>query len=89
MLFRSRMAFGALQAASALGLRVPEDIAVTGFNDHELALFSNPPLTTIRFPIREMALKAAELLFTQINQTAQGLPLRAAIPVELIARDSS
>lgn len=84
-----RMAFGALQAASTLGLRVPGDIAVTGFNDHELALFSNPPLTTIRFPIREMALKAAELLFTQINQTAQGQPLRAAIPVELVARDSS
>jgi LacI family transcriptional regulator len=84
-----RMAFGVLQAASTLGLRVPEDLAVTGFDDHELAQSTNPPLTTVRFPIRAMALKAAELLIAQIDQPNGQPAPRAAIPVELVVRDSS
>ena len=48
------LALGALQAARIRGLRVPDDVAVTGFNDFEFAQFADPPLTTVRVPGYEL-----------------------------------
>jgi DNA-binding LacI/PurR family transcriptional regulator len=56
------MAYGALQAISEAGLKVPEDIAVVGFDDLEFSGFTNPPLTTIRQPRYEMGQKSMEVL---------------------------
>jgi LacI family transcriptional regulator len=47
-------ALGAIQAARARGLRVPEDLSVVGFDDTELATMTSPQLTTVRQPLREM-----------------------------------
>lgn len=54
-----RSAIGAIQAALEMGLRVPEDVAVAGFEDIEVAQFVTPPLTTVRYPFFEMGKVAA------------------------------
>jgi DNA-binding LacI/PurR family transcriptional regulator len=61
------MAFGAIRAIQDYGLRVPQDIAVVGFDDIRLAPFSNPPLTTVNEPDVEHGRRAAEMLLTLIN----------------------
>ncbi len=48
------IAVGAIEAARALGMRVPEDLSVVGFDDTSLAEIASPPLTTVRQPLREM-----------------------------------
>jgi LacI family transcriptional regulator len=61
------VALGALQAIRDNGLRVPQDIAVVGFDDVPLAEFIDPPLTTIRLPAFGLGWGAADLLIRQIN----------------------
>lgn len=56
------MALGVLNAAVALGLSTPGDVAVCGFDDTPSAMFGTPPLTTIRHPVAEMAAAATRLL---------------------------
>ena len=61
------MAFGALQALEAAGRRVPDDVAVVGFDDVPFARHSTPPLTTVRQPIEEMTAAMCELLLRHID----------------------
>jgi LacI family transcriptional regulator len=61
------MAFGALEALRQSGVRVPQDLAVVGFDDIRLAAFASPPLTTVREPDAEMGRQAAQLLLDQIE----------------------
>jgi LacI family transcriptional regulator len=56
------MAMGALDAAARMGLRVPDDLSVMGYDDQELARYTHPPLSTLVLPNYEMGRKAAELL---------------------------
>ena len=56
------LAVGALRAARQRGLRVPQDISITGFDDIELAQVAEPPLTTVHVPHREMGRDAARML---------------------------
>lgn len=67
------LAVGALRAAKKLGLRVPEDVSVTGFDDIELASVAEPPLTTVHVPHRMMGREAARVLVGLINN-AEELP---------------
>ena len=60
------MAEGALRAVQDLGRRVPDDIAVVGFDDSSAALDCRPLLTTVRQPVEEMAAEMAEVLLAQI-----------------------
>ena len=84
-----RIAVGAVQAIQAHGLRVPEDIAVTGFNDSEFVITTNPQLTSARFPVHEMGFRAAEMLVQRIEGTLQPEQERLEIPIELIVRGST
>lgn len=55
-------ALGVIRAARELGLRVPEDVSVAGYDDLPLSEWFNPPLTTIRQPLEQMAVMAVQLL---------------------------
>lgn len=81
------MAVGALRAIRGAGLRVPEDIAVVGFDDLPLAEHTEPPLTTMRQPIYRLGVMAAETLFEQIERP-NSAPHRMVLPTELIVRAS-
>jgi DNA-binding LacI/PurR family transcriptional regulator len=61
------MALGALVALREAGRRVPEDIAVVGFDDSSAAVAAQPALTTIRHPLEDMAADAAKLLLSRIE----------------------
>ncbi|MBO6718525.1 MAG: LacI family DNA-binding transcriptional regulator [Rhizobiaceae bacterium] len=81
------MAVGCLDALKELGLRVPEDVSVVGFDDREIAQFTHPPLTTLVLPHYEMGEIAAELLI----DTAVGLnagPTQIKVECPLVERDS-
>ena len=60
------MAIGVIAAARELGLRVPQDLSVVGWDDLEIASHSNPPLTTIHQPIAQKGEEAARLLLRMI-----------------------
>jgi len=61
------LAVGALAALRELGLRCPEDVAVAGFDDLELAAFTHPPLTTVAQPGYDLGRCAAEALFNRLQ----------------------
>lgn len=61
------MAVGALIALRESGRRVPDDVAVLGFDDSSAALAANPPLTTIRHPLEDMAAESARLLLSRVE----------------------
>jgi LacI family transcriptional regulator len=66
------IAFGALDALIELGLKVPDDMSVAGFDDILTAALSQPPLTTVRQPHFSIGRRAAEILLDQIQGTAEG-----------------
>jgi DNA-binding LacI/PurR family transcriptional regulator len=76
-------AFGALEAADALGLRVPEDLAVIGFDDVEMA--ATVGLTTVRQPLREGGARGAELLLAAIEGGGQE-PVEELEPLAVVQR---
>lgn len=81
------MAVGALRALREAGKRVPEDIALVGFDDMPFAARTDPPLTTVRQPIQRLGSLAAETLIDLINQP-DAPPRRIVLPTELIMRSS-
>ena len=79
-------AFGALRALSEVGLRVPDDVAVVGFDDIALARYSHPPLTTLRIPRQQLGTEAAAQLLAQFGGQPTTSP---ELPVSLVVRSSS
>ncbi len=81
------LALGALLEATALGLRVPEDVSITGFDDLDLAREIGPGLTTVHAPLEEMGRLTAEYLLT--TDGADDPPLHLELPAELVVRGST
>jgi LacI family transcriptional regulator len=81
------MALGALMAARELGLRVPEDISIVGFDDSEFSQIVWPRLTTVRQPVFDMAVNAADMLLAQLGRR-EAVPDRL-YPHTLIIRGSA
>lgn len=81
------MAFGALRALRELGCSVPEDVAVVGFDDLETAGLTQPPLTTIRQPIRQTGIAAVETLL-DVLENGDDPVRRIIMPTQLIVRES-
>jgi DNA-binding LacI/PurR family transcriptional regulator len=81
------MAHGALRTLREAGRRVPDDVAVIGFDDIELARYTDPPLTTVRQPILEIGRRMAR----QLLRLAAGEQIEQAVvlPTELVLRDSA
>lgn len=83
------MAAGALGALAAAGRRVPDDVAVVGYDDLGVAERCTPPLTTVRQPLSEMAEQAARLLLDQLDRTGAPQPVRVIFPPVLMVRASA
>lgn len=81
------MAIGALDALRAAGLRVPDDVAVVGFDDSELARSAEPALTTVRQPIEQLGAEMARLLLAQLDDGEP--PSGTVLATELVVRDSA
>ncbi len=81
------MAFGALRALRDGGFSVPDDVAVVGFDDLPTAGLSDPPLTTIRQPIRRIGAQAVETLVDILTNGPQP-PRRITLNTELVIRSS-
>lgn len=79
------IALGLMEYTRKQGLRIPEDMAVVGFDDIELASFAR--LTTVRQPMQEMGWQAAEIL-TCLMRGGKVLQTSRQLPVELVVRDS-
>lgn len=86
------VATGCLESLSEVGLRVPDDISVAGFDDTLAARTTLPQLTTVRQPLRAMGNRAVEVLLDRIERQSAGdrLPQAKSIvlPVELVTRAS-
>ncbi len=82
------IAIGAIDAIREAGLRVPDDIAIVGFDDLDVAQESDPPLTTIRHSVQRVGEVAAQLLIDLIEGKVQA-PHHIVLPTELIVRQSS
>ena len=83
------MAIGGLHALAALSLRVPEDVAVVGFDDSPLSRVTDPPLSTVRQPVEEMGREMAEMLLRLISGADGDIDQSAVLPTELVVRASS
>ncbi|WP_460357893.1 LacI family DNA-binding transcriptional regulator [Actinoallomurus acanthiterrae] len=82
------MAIGAIRAARQRGLRVPADVSVIGFDDSPLMAYVDPPLTTVRQPVRDMALVAVRSLLDEIQGV--GAPhTELVFRPELVVRSST
>jgi DNA-binding LacI/PurR family transcriptional regulator len=95
------MAIGALRTLREAGRRVPDDVALVGFDDIEAARYTDPPLTTIRQPVADVAAEVVGLLLTrlptaaepptepQAGRTAERLSERLVLPTRLVVRAST
>lgn len=81
------MAVGAIKALTTAGLKIPEDVAVVGFDDGALATLVHPPLTTVRVPRVEMGRAAARKLLALL-QGENVNPLVEVLPTSLTVRTS-
>jgi DNA-binding LacI/PurR family transcriptional regulator len=80
------MAAGALAALALAGRRVPEDVAVGGFDDSRIAMTLQPPLTTIRQPLARISREMVRLL---VDLIAGQPPAAVILPTELVVREST
>jgi len=84
------MALGALEALKQLGKRVPEDVALIGYDDQEISRHTHPPLTTMVLPNYEMGRAAVEILLALASGEANETPTRAVTKIEcpLVERET-
>ncbi len=84
------LALSTIHTARGLGLEVPADVAVAGFDDFPFAQFSHPTLTTVRVPAYEMGHEAARMLINHLGDDAgTGNARQIEFSIELLVRDST
>ena len=87
--FNDISAIGAVRALCDAGLRVPQDVSVIGFDDIVTAAFSQPSLTTVKQPLRQMGVTAAQVLLERIADPEKEYPAEIVMEPELIVREST
>lgn len=83
------VAYVAMKEVKKRGYKIPEDIAITGFNDEFHSIFVEPELTTISHPTFEMGQETARLLLSQIASNCPHAPRQIIMKTKLVVRDSS
>ena len=82
------LAIGAMHAARTLGLRVPADVSVVGYDDIDVAQYVDPPLTTVRQPIRQKGEAAVQLLLAVVHGEPPS-DIHKTLATKLIVRAST
>lgn len=82
------MAMAALSSLYRNGISVPNEVAVIGLSNIEVSKYSNPPLTTIEIPTKEIGMVAVDLLISRLNGDKL-LPKKLFLPINLIQRSST
>ena len=82
------MAAGAMTVLTSMGIRVPTDVAMVGYDDSEAARSTEVPLTTVRQPSEQMGVAMADTLIAVLNG-AEDRPRTLILPTELIIRASA
>ncbi|NEE03385.1 LacI family DNA-binding transcriptional regulator [Phytoactinopolyspora halotolerans] len=82
------MAVGAMHAIHESGRRIPDDIALVGFGDFPMCAYLTPPLTSVRWPLHEVGVRAVTMLVGQMNGERDGVG-SVELPTELVVRQSS
>ncbi|MBG9812066.1 LacI family transcriptional regulator [Bacillus endophyticus] len=82
------VASGMVAEASVHGIRIPDDLAIMGFDDQPIARVVSPKLTTIKQPVDRLGEKAVEIIIDELNN-AQSLDQYYELPIELIIRQST
>ncbi len=82
-----QMAIGAMRALRETGKRIPKDVAIVGYDDIPASEYADPPLTTVRQPMREVGTVAARLLIQKIEQNDQSGE-QVLLQPELVVRDT-
>ncbi|NMC02585.1 MAG: substrate-binding domain-containing protein [Chloroflexi bacterium] len=80
-------ALGAMQALKDAGRRIPQEVALIGFDDRPESAVQEPPLTSVHIPLFKMGYQALELLYQRLTANAP-LPERVKIPTRLVTRES-
>lgn len=83
------MAFGVYRALSAAGVRIPEDVALIGYDDIDFAADWVLPLTSIRQPTRQLGSRAAQLLFEHTSGNPSHIHQQIVLQPELVIRNST
>jgi DNA-binding LacI/PurR family transcriptional regulator len=81
------MAYGALLELRSRGLRVPQDVALVGYDDFGVSRLTTPAITTVRVPAEELGRRAARRLFDLIDGAAEPVT-HEYVPIELVTRES-
>ena len=85
-----RIAYTAMFALKQRGIRVPDDVAIAGFNNEPVSAFLSPSLTSVSQPVRAMGAETIRLLLAQIESGDEPVPTeRIVMPTKLIVRESS
>ena len=87
--FNDIAAIGCIRALHDVGLRVPQDVSVVGFDDIKEAAFQTPSLTTIRQPLHKMGALAVRSLLQQLRPAGNREHPQIAVAPELIVREST
>lgn len=82
------LAIGAMNAIKENGLRVPQDIAVIGFDDTPESLMVTPRLTTIRYPLFDLGKTSVDMLDKILNKEGKNIREQKVLPTQLIVRES-
>ncbi|MFM1907177.1 MAG: hypothetical protein RLZZ591_854 [Pseudomonadota bacterium] len=82
------IAFGAIRALNEAGLRIPEDVALVGYDDIPLAAFASPPLTTMRTDPIGSGKVAMQMLMSQLKRDLPEQATQTVLPARLVIRES-
>jgi LacI family transcriptional regulator len=87
--FNDIAAIGAIRALNDVGLSVPGDVSVVGFDDIQSAAYTTPSLTTVRQPLMEMGERGAQVLLERIADREKKVPAEIVMAPELVVREST